>query len=120
MTRPPGEESRNGNVVSPGVGPGDSSKDELGSPGLLYPCPSCGKRLDRSTGVSEEGEYLKEEVEPRPGDITVCVYCSEVLTFTEDMQLRQATPDEVLELGLLALSRAQYVAKLFRKLKDKP
>jgi hypothetical protein len=86
----------------------------------LYPCPSCGKRLDRSTGINEEGEHLNEEVLPSPGDITVCVYCSDVLTFTEDMQLRVATAEEIVESNLASLARAQYVAKLFRKLKDKP
>jgi hypothetical protein len=38
-------------------------------------CPNCGKLVDGATGI--DTEYL-----PKPGDISVCLYCATVLHFT--------------------------------------
>ena len=43
-------------------------------------CPRCRTLVDRAT--SEQGWT------PQPADITVCLYCAAVLTFTDTLQLR--------------------------------
>lgn len=37
---------------------------------------TCGKDLDGATAVNADAS-------PRPGDLTVCIYCRSVLTYTE-------------------------------------
>ena len=37
-------------------------------------CPHCRRRLDAATGFDEHA--------PRPGDLSICLYCSAVLQFT--------------------------------------
>lgn len=44
-------------------------------------CPSCNIELDAAEGVTDPNAI------PKPGDVTVCFYCSTVLEYTEDMQL---------------------------------
>ena len=49
-------------------------------------CPTCDKLLDGAP-VLEDGK------KPRPGDVSFCAYCHEILQFTDDMKLRVADPD---------------------------
>lgn len=51
------------------------------------PCPFCDAPLDAAT--SPEG-YT-----PFPGCWTVCLVCTQLLIFTDDMRLREATPAEL-------------------------
>lgn len=46
-------------------------------------CPSCHERLDGCGTIEDE-----ESVGPEPGDFTVCMCCSSVLRFKDDMTLR--------------------------------
>lgn len=62
-------------------------------------CPACKTGLDGWTEV-EPGES------PRVDDVTVCVYCSSVLQYTEGFGLKLA-PAEVIAEVTLPLSRAQ-------------
>lgn len=43
-------------------------------------CPTCESKLDGATAIDGE------QTMPEPGDITVCVYCTEVLEFTTTME----------------------------------
>jgi hypothetical protein len=54
-------------------------------------CPSCDHELDASTSMTER------EVDPLPGDLTVCLYCGAALTFTTD-GLRLLEPQEIATL----------------------
>ncbi len=55
-------------------------------------CPFCGVKLDEATCVENN------QSEPGPGDISICMYCAEILEFDANMQLKQATLSTLLEL----------------------
>ena len=57
------------------------------------PCPHCGYWLDaHSVADGQPGAASK------PDDITVCVNCAGVLSFTEDLRLRKPSPAELLRM----------------------
>lgn len=59
---------------------------------MLFPtCPACESVLDDSTHVGEA------EL-PTPGGWGLCVYCSKILRYTNDLGVRAATGDEILHL----------------------
>lgn len=45
-------------------------------------CPACSHPLNAATSITSNPNH------PRPGDITVCFYCGEILTWREDLTLR--------------------------------
>ena len=47
-------------------------------------CPTCGKKLDASTGPNA----------PRPDDLSVCCYCLTFLRYGPSLSLRELRPDE--------------------------
>jgi len=49
-------------------------------------CPVCGKQLDRARAISTRG--------PKPGDLSLCIYCTAVLRFNNDLTLRECTDEE--------------------------
>jgi hypothetical protein len=52
------------------------------------PCPSCGKALD---GCSQaDGDST-----PKPGDITICIYCGHIMAFADDLAFRELNDEEV-------------------------
>lgn len=55
-------------------------------------CPVCGHILDAATSIN--GEF-----EPRPGDVTLCVQCGEILIFNKDLRGRIPTAEEKLQYG---------------------
>jgi len=76
---------------------------------MMTTCPHCSKKLDGHTAVDDSEAMLG------PGDITVCVYCSEVCVYAEEGGLRIATAEEILEVNLVEIARAQRVARMFQK-----
>lgn len=54
-------------------------------------CPSCNILLD---GASQ----LNGDNMPNPGDVGVCVYCSNVHVFDDDLSMRKPTPEEESEI----------------------
>jgi hypothetical protein len=52
-------------------------------------CPRCDALLDAVTPLH------KQDVKPKPDDLTICYYCGAPLAFTEDMTLRPATLAEM-------------------------
>ena len=62
------------------------------------PCPSCHKKLDAFTGISG--------AKPSSGDVTICIYCKQVLQFNDDLTLRHADAEAVSHVTL-ELSRMQ-------------
>jgi hypothetical protein len=50
-------------------------------------CPVCGKKLNRVSGVDNEGT-------PSEGDFTVCIACSSLLVFMPDLTVRMPTVTE--------------------------
>ena len=51
-------------------------------------CLYCGRQTDSATGM-DPGTI------PKPGDVTVCAYCGEVLVITGDLRYRKPTPEEL-------------------------
>jgi hypothetical protein len=43
-------------------------------------CPCCGHIIEAATNVDSE-------LAPDPGDVTICLYCCNLLMFSDDMQL---------------------------------
>lgn len=75
-------------------------------------CPTCGKILDTATGANSESA-------PKPGDVSVCGYCTEFLRFDENMRHCKLTDDEWVDLPLqhrkaLAAGRAILQKRLKR------
>lgn len=54
---------------------------------------------------------MEDGTKPSPGDVVVCVYCSAVFQFTDDMGLAYADADVIAEMTL-ELSRAQRILRL--------
>lgn len=72
------------------------ARGENPDPGVPAPiCPNCQQKLD---GRLDLGELLHGQrsfgAPARPGDLTVCANCQEVLTFTPQMSLRSLTTVE--------------------------
>ena len=63
-------------------------------------CPTCGKTLDAATNI-------EEDVEPSPGDVTICLGCKDLFIFTEELGLRRPTEAELQEFPLAEISRYQ-------------
>lgn len=53
-------------------------------------CPSCGKVLDAASAV-----FSKERIEPRPGDISICIGCAAANQFAEDLTLVSCRLEDV-------------------------
>lgn len=52
-------------------------------------CPYCETKLDAATD-------LETVVMPKPGDISICIKCAQLLIFTDDLTLRKPIPaDEI-------------------------
>lgn len=78
-------------------------------------CPGCLRKL---TAVSSEtGE------KPRPGDMSLCVYCGTVCYFEQGLTLREVTEDDLASLRpdqLRSLLLAQRQIKAYAKLATAP
>lgn len=59
-------------------------------------CPVCCYKMDAATCITDKPST---PTLPRPGDVTVCMCCATVLFYTERMQLRKATSEELAELA---------------------
>lgn len=59
----------------------------------LSKCPLCGYEMDCVTCVDTPDQA------PRPGDLTICIKCGEVLVFTEELGLRIPTKEEYERYG---------------------
>jgi hypothetical protein len=57
-------------------------------------CPACQTRLNMAT-YPRSGNAV-----PKPGDVTVCVYCTMVCWFNTDLTVRALTPTELADLPI--------------------
>ena len=57
-------------------------------------CPSCNNSL--TVVAMPDGS---DPMLPKAGDMTVCVYCAEVLVYLEDCHTRPANLDDMLKAG---------------------
>lgn len=65
-------------------------------------CPCCGTKVDTSTHHTE--------TTPSPGDVAVCLYCSSVSLYKEDLTLREPTREELDTLLTQVPELSLYVA----------
>jgi hypothetical protein len=67
-------------------------------------CPSCGKFLDGATGIGESRD-------PRPGMVSICLYCGHIMAFTDDLRLRELNDEEIKEVAgnpaIIAIQKAR-------------
>lgn len=61
---------------------------------LHHKCPVCGTVNDAVMVVND----LASVIMPKPGDLSVCVYCEAIGVFQEDGTVRVATAEECDEL----------------------
>jgi len=73
-------------------------------------CWNCGKMISAATSWKDK--------RPRPGDVSVCIYCGEVGMFDAFLALRRPTDDEIVMMaGDKDLLLAQEIAGKLRNLK---
>ena len=58
-------------------------------------CPNCGAPLNASTCI--EDMEINKQTRPKPGDLTVCLYCSHLMAFDDKLGLRALTDDEIVD-----------------------
>lgn len=86
----------------------------MGEPVKTAPdkCTNCHKETNAVTCVGEEGV-----VAPRPGDITMCIYCGHLMGFNKDGKMQNLNSKEMLDIAgdrrILAVSDA--LGKLWEK-----
>ena len=76
-------------------------------------CLSCKQLVDGATCV--EGD-----LRPKPGDITVCIFCGHIMAYDVDDTLRELTPEEQISVAgdprILRIQKAREFALLMDKL----
>jgi hypothetical protein len=55
-------------------------------------CVNCNKLLDGAAAIAGSRG-------PRPGDVTVCLDCRHLMVYGDDLQLRNPTDDEIVEMA---------------------
>ena len=75
-------------------------------------CPTCGMKLTAASAV--EGAHA-----PRPGDPTVCGYCSVALVFTEGLLVRRMTDVDRLALPFETLDEIERARRAVRVLRNR-
>lgn len=66
----------------------------LGDPNKIVEnvCAVCGHKLDGASGVGNN-------TVPKPGDVSICIRCTNISVFGDDLKLRKPTENEMKELG---------------------
>lgn len=68
-------------------------------------CTNCKRMLDAAS---------KNPRKPRPGDMTICLYCGHLMTFGKRLVLREPTDDELIDVaGGVQLITAQRVRAMY-------
>jgi hypothetical protein len=70
------------------------------------PCPECETLLDSATSVAGD------DATPKPGDITLCIYCGMLLEFTES-GLKLISDEALDDLPTLEISRGNKIRAAF-------
>jgi hypothetical protein len=74
-------------------------------------CVCCGSPLDAAT------EITAMQGAPKPGDVSMCINCGEVMEFDKDLKLVPATVKSMLEIGERARAVVGRAQKLIRRRK---
>jgi hypothetical protein len=69
-------------------------------------CPVCESKLDAATATDDDN------VVPKSGDVTICIYCTSVLEFTDDMTVEQidvkSVEPELQDILVAMIAEIQY------------
>lgn len=68
-------------------------------------CPFCKKKLDAAT------DFDADCLTPKPGDLSVCIYCGNILKFCEDLSLQVAFKEDLQGLDKKALHSLMVICK---------
>lgn len=78
-------------------------------------CTNCGHKCDAAFGIGDDAR-------PSPGDFTLCIMCGHLMCFTEALELRDPTPQEVAAIAgdknLVQASRALH--ELHKDMRENP
>jgi uncharacterized protein with PIN domain len=76
-------------------------------------CTNCKKSVNSASPVDAVAGT------PDPGDFTICIHCGHLMTFADDLALRDLTDDEMLEIAgderILLVQKARGMMKDSRK-----
>jgi hypothetical protein len=72
-------------------------------------CPTCNSKLSAATGI------LDDEWVARPKDMSICINCGEILTFTDDLDLRLADLNDMLNYGEANKKLLEDAQRIIRK-----
>lgn len=67
-------------------------------------CLTCGKEHDGALGVDSNDK-------PKPGDVSICINCCALHIFNDDFSFRAPTEQDILELPLDEISKAQRILR---------
>lgn len=73
-------------------------------------CPTCGYKMDAATPA-----YFNAKVSPRPGDLSLCMKCGEMLVFTESLTIRILELNDMLQLKAVTQKELTNAQKLIRE-----
>lgn len=54
------------------------------------PCTHCGKMMNDATSLDGDEDYR-----PEPGNVTLCIYCCNIMVYADDLTLRDPTAAEI-------------------------
>ena len=72
-------------------------------------CPGCEAPL---TGAA----HPDSDEQPRPGDLSICIYCAELLQFTDTLGLKRLSDDEI---KLLPKDSQEEILVVMRQIKKR-
>ena len=73
-------------------------------------CPNCHAKADGAFSVDPD-----HEIYPQPGDVAICVDCQAINIYSDDHSLRAPTEEELKNLPMVEISRAQKALKEFHE-----
>jgi len=74
----------------------------------LEKCPTCGEQLDAATPIDGEAT-------PTEGDLSICLYCGEIMEFAEGMKLVKADIESIVTADFIELQKAQKIVRAFKE-----
>ena len=81
-------------------------------------CLNCGASNDAASGVVDK--HARNTLKPKPGDVTLCLYCGHVMMFDKNLSFRELTKEEQLHAAtdqrLLAAKAALTIMIKARKI----
>lgn len=81
----------------------------MNGPLPMSTCPTCGYQVDAAT------HPVNDKAVPKPGDLSLCMKCGELMTFNDDMTLRLSSIEDVMGLKPEENNLLERTQKLIRE-----